>query len=173
MFFAYKKLLAHKPKYKVCISCFLTTSASDSIDPKIKEFGLRIDKIDVLAPVIKNVDGSDKKIYNKALRSGLAHLSGTALPGESANIFIFGHSSDEVAGDYSKIFARLNDLEKSDEIVVYYENNEHKYRVENKKIVKADNVSVLEQGKKEILTLMTCWPIGTSDKRLIIVATPE
>lgn len=144
------------------------------IDPKIKEFGLKIDKLNILAPVIKDVDGNDKTAYNKALINGVAHFKGTALPGEKGNIFIFGHSSAEInKGDYTKIFAPLNDLGEGDEIIVFYKNNELKYKVEEKKIVAATDLSVLKKTKTETLTLMTCWPVGTKDKRLVIRATPE
>ncbi|MCX6809996.1 MAG: class D sortase [Candidatus Berkelbacteria bacterium] len=143
-----------------------------SIDPKIKDFGLKIDKLNILVPVIKNVNGSDKAIYNTALKNGVAHFKDTALPGEKGNIFIFGHSSAEIKADYSKIFAKLNDLEKGDEIIIFYQGKDYKYKVKNKDIVEATDISVLDKGKKEILTLMTCWPIGTKDKRLIIRAEP-
>ncbi len=159
---------------KTCSCASLTpTPTPTRIDPKIKEFGLKIDKLNILVPVIKDVDGSDKTFYNKALQNGVAHFKGTALPGEKGNTFIFGHSSADVKGDYSKIFATLNDLEEEDEIVIYYENNEHKYKVKEKKIVEATDLSVLKKGKKEILTLMTCWPIGTKEKRLIVRAEPS
>jgi len=139
-------------------------------DQKLKDFGLKIEKLDLLVPVIKNVDGGNKAKYNDALQNGVAHFNGTGLPGEKNNIFIFGHSSSETKGDYSKIFAKLNDLEKGDEMIVYYENKERKYKVKEKKIVEATDLSVLDKTKKETLTLMTCWPIGTKDKRLIIVS---
>lgn len=147
-----------------------TSTPSATVDPKILDFGLKIDKINVLVPVIKNVDGADKAVYNDALKNGVAHFAGTALPGEARNIFIFGHSSSDVKSDYSKIFARLDDLATGDEISVYLEGKEHKYKVSDKKVVEADDLSVLEKGNKEELTLMTCWPIGTKAKRLIVRA---
>ena len=144
------------------------------IDPKIKEFGLKIDKLNILVPIIKDVDGANKTAYNEALKGGVAHFEGTALPGEKGNIFIFGHSSAEIkVGDYTKIFATLDDLTEGDEIIVYYKNDEHKYKVSEKKIVAATDLSVLNKTKTETLTLMTCWPVGTKDKRLIVRAVPE
>ena len=150
-----------------------TPTPTSTIDPKIQEFGLKIDKLDILVPIVKEVDGDDKTAYNEALKGGVAHYKGTALPGEGNNVFIFGHSSAEVKTDYAKTFAKLNDLEKGDEIIVYYQNNEHKYKVKNKEIVEATDLSVLKKSKEEILTLMTCWPIGTKDKRLIIRAEKQ
>jgi len=144
-----------------------------TIDPKIKNFGLKIKKLDILVPVVKNVSGKDKAAYNDALKDGVAHFEGTSLPGGKENIFIFGHSSAEIKSDYDKVFAKLNDLEKNDEIIILYEGKQYKYKIKNKDIVEATDISVLEKGKKEVLTLMTCWPIGTKDKRLIIRAEPD
>ncbi len=141
------------------------------LDPKILEFGLKIEKIGVLAPIIKDVDGSKKSAYNKALLQGVAHYKGTALPGGNSNIFIFGHSSCLLGkGDYCKIFEKLNDLQKGDKVIVYLKNQEYTYEVSSKKVVKNTDTSVLNPTKQEQLTLMTCWPIGSNLKRLIVVA---
>lgn len=148
----------------------VSTATVTAVDPKIQEFGIKIDKLNILAPVIKNVDGSDKPAYERALKKGVAQFDGTALPDEPGNIFIFGHSSADVKSDYSKIFAGLNDLEKDDEITLYYQNNEYKYKVTDKRIVEATDLSVAAKGGKKILTLMTCWPIGSNLKRLVVVA---
>lgn len=146
----------------------------DPITSEIKQFGIKIDKIDVLAPVVKDVDGKDKTEYLKKLKQGVAHFKGTALPDSGkGNVFIFGHSSSASGtGEYSKIFARLDELKKDDEFTVFYQDKEYKYKIADKEIVEATDLSVLEQTKKERLTLMTCWPVGTKDKRLIIVASP-
>lgn len=162
-------------KYKLrsrCEGCESVTSPVAEIDPKIKEFGLQIDKLGILVPVIRDVNGKDKEGYNRSLQEGVAHYKGTALPDKGENIFIFGHSSsDVIPGELGKIFAKINDLEKGDEIKVYFQDKEFLYSVSEKDIVKATDTSVLDKTGEEILTLMTCWPIGTKDKRLIIRAT--
>ena len=144
---------------------------SPIIDPKMKAFGLEIEKLDILVPVVKNVDGKNKQEYNSALHQGVAHYEDTALPGEEGNIFIFGHSSsDVVPGENGKIFVRLNELEKGDRIKLYFEDQNFSYEVSENKIVEPTDLSVLDQTDSEILTLMTCWPLGTKDKRLVVVA---
>lgn len=143
----------------------------DQIPAEIREFGLRIDKLNILAPVIANVDGTNKKVYNQALEKGVAHYKGTALPGEGGNIFIFGHSSSATGyGPYVNIFAPLEKLEKEDIIIVYFQNKTLEYKVFEKIIVAKTDVSLLKPTAQEQLTLMTCWPVGTSAKRLIIKA---
>lgn len=141
------------------------------IPEEIKNFGISIEKIDVLAPVIANVSGFNKKIYNQQLKKGVAHLERTSLPGQKSNIFLFGHSSDSIGeGDYSEIFADLNELEKEDFITVYYQDADYQYQIDEKKIINKNEIGVTSPTNEEQLTLMTCWPIGTDEKRLIVTA---
>ena len=142
-----------------------------NIDPRLFDFGLYIQKISVAVPIVANVDGENKTAYNKALLSGVAHYKGTAFPGEGSNIYIFGRSSTwNGVGDYAEAFAKLNDLEKGDQIIVYRQQKEYKYKVWKKETVAADDLSSLEPTKSEQVTLMTCWPIGSNLKRLVVVA---
>lgn len=144
----------------------------EEIPAKVKEFGIKIEKIEVLTPVIQDVDGTKKSIYNKMLKKGVAHYKGTSLPGKGSNIFIFGHSSTLLSKDPSIVFfVRLDELTEGDKIVVYYQGKEYRYSVFEKKIVAKNDLSVLKATKEEQLTLMTCWPIGSNAKRLIVKAS--
>ena len=127
-----------------------------------------------MAPVIKDVDGTNKATYNKELEKGVAHYKGTALPDQGSNIFVFGHSSPTIeTGPYVEIFARLDELEADDKITIYYENQEYEYYVFEKRAIEKTETSVLLPTEKEQLTLMTCWPIGSNARRLIIKAEPK
>lgn len=148
------------------------------IDEKVAgELFLIIDKISIKAPINLNVDGSNETKYFKVLEKGVAHLQNTAKPGEKGNVVIFGHSSQNigVTGKYGEIFIKLNDLEKGDEIKIF--NNlarqEYSYKVSSKKIVQPEEVSVTDPTKFDQLTLITCWPIGSDQKRLVIFAKPK
>ena len=46
----------------------------------------------------------------------------------------------------------------------------YEYTVFDKKIVNPDEAKIYQYSDRHILTLMTCWPAGTSLKRLIIQA---
>jgi len=143
-------------------------SSTQSVE---SDFSLLIPSIDVEAPIIQGVDPTNADIYNKALEGGVAHMNGTALPGDGkGNIFIYGHSSASIASKYDKIFAKLNDLNNSDTIVVSYKGSNYTYEVTDKKIVEKTDMSVLDQTPSEQLTLMTCWPIGTDAQRLVVIA---
>ncbi len=107
------------------------------------------------------------------LEDGVVHYPGTANPGQAGNFFLTGHSSyyPWAAGKYKTIFARLQELEVGDEYWVYYGGDEHKYLVRSKREVKPSDVSVLDQPiNKRYGTLMTCTPVGTTLRRLVLVS---
>jgi len=135
------------------------------------DFVLTIDKLGIQVPVIENVDGANRTAYDKALYDGVAHYKGTSLPGGGSNIFIFGHSSAlDAKNQYGKIFEKMNDMAIGDVVSIRYKDKVYDYTVTEKRVVMPDELSVLDQTKKEQLTLMTCWPIGSNEKRLIVIA---
>lgn len=108
-----------------------------------------------------------------ALQLGVVHYPGTARPGQAGNFFVTGHSSyyPWFPGKYKTIFARLHDLDVNDEYWVYYGGDKYRYIIRSKEEVKPTNVSVLDQPvNKRMATLMTCTPVGTTLRRLIISA---
>lgn len=107
------------------------------------------------------------------LQSGVVHYPGTARPGQAGNFFVTGHSSyyPWAPGAYKSVFARLGELDVGDEYWVYYGNDKHRYRIADKKEVLPSDVSVLDQpGDKRLSTLMTCTPVGTTLRRLVLQA---
>lgn len=108
----------------------------------------------------------------KALRNGVIHYPGTALPGDNGNVVVTGHSSYYAwdAGRFKDVFALLHDVKVGDKIVMYFNQRKFLYEVENIKVVLPKDVDVLAQTSREQLTLITCTPIGTNLKRLIVTA---
>lgn len=172
-----------------------TTVREDRLSPKLlisKEAQLNInlditpyDNRIIIPKIGKNVPLVDvrlnagfdfdhiENIFMQELEKGVVRYPGTAKPGELGNTFIFGHSSNYpwVKGEYNSIFALLDELSFGDEIIVYYNQKKFTYIIREKKVIKPGNVKVLDhdEGKKE-LSLMTCWPIGTTLNRLIVFA---
>lgn len=108
-----------------------------------------------------------------ALVGGVVHYPGTARPGQAGNFFVTGHSSyyPWAPGKFKTVFARLPELKPGDEYWVYYKGDRHRYIVTEKKEVLPSDVTVLDQPEnKRISTLMTCTPIGTTLRRLIVQA---
>ncbi len=134
---------------------------------------IKIEKINIQAPISINVDGNDMEKYLKALETGVAHMSKTAFPGEVGNSVIFGHSSYYrlKPGSYKTVFAPLDRLSDQDLILITYNNTTYRYKVSEIKKVQPEETSVVEQNDHEHkLTLITCWPPTTTNQRLVVVA---
>lgn len=166
-------ILTYSPVIKAEINYQLNKTPTILI-PVDSEFSIIIPKINANTKVIKNVDPNDSQKYQVALTSGVAHALGSATPDISGNTFIFAHSAGNwyQANQYNAVFYLLNKLTPGDEIQVYYQSKLYKYSVSETKIVKNNEVNYLTNSPNpKSLTLMTCWPAGTTLKRLIIVAT--
>ncbi len=107
-----------------------------------------------------------------ALKGGVVRYPGTAVPGEQGNVFLTGHSSYYLLapGDYKDVFALLHKMELGDEVIVYYNQKKVRYKVNEIKEVWPNEVEILEQTNDYRLTLMTCTPIGTNLRRLVVTA---
>lgn len=108
----------------------------------------------------------------KALRNGVIHYPGTALPGDNGNVVITGHSSYYAwdAGRFKDVFALLHDVKIGDRVVVYFNQKKFVYEVNKIKVVAPKDVDILGPTPTEQLTLITCTPMGTNLKRLIVIA---
>ncbi|MBI5044404.1 MAG: sortase [Candidatus Levybacteria bacterium] len=137
-----------------------------------REFSIWIPKIRASGNIIAQVDPWNKNEYIPALKKGIAHAKGFALPGESGPIYLFAHSSSSPweLTRYNSIFLRLGELEKGDSIVVWKQSKEYHYAVVDKKEVSPRQVNEVTQRKDDVLILQTCTPIGTDWKRLLIFA---
>ena len=143
------------------------------LTPEDPNFSIVIPKIGANAKVLSNIDASDENIYLNALNKGVAHTLGTAFPGEGGHIFLFAHSTDYFwnISSYNAIFYLLYKLEKNDEVNIFYKGQRYVYRVIGQEIVDPSQVQYLtRKTNREFLTLQTCWPPGTTLKRLLIFA---
>lgn len=142
-----------------------------------KDMYITIDSIGIKGIRISpNVESIDENVYNKFLKSGVAHFKGTPIPGDGGNSFIYGHSAVESFfrrhQDYPEtIFSRLDGVDIGQDIEIEKDGKILKYIVRNKKIVDPDDFTVLQPIRdKENVTLMTCWPLGIGTQRLIVTA---
>ncbi len=116
-------------------------------------------------------DNDLNNIFMKELENGVIRYPGSAKPGEKGNSFIFGHSSNFpwIKWDYNDVFALLDNVSFNDEIIIYYNQKKYKYVIREKNVITPGDTSVLKRNdKKAEITLMTCWPIGTTLNRLIV-----
>lgn len=152
-------------------------SSRRPINPVNLDFSIVIPKIKATAPIVENVNPLDSREYLAALKNGVAHAEGTASPGNVGNVYLFAHSTDAFynVGRYNAIFFLIGHLNEGDEIYIYYRGREYKYIVYDKKVVEPTDtkyLGALTEGEKT-LTLQTCYPPGTTFKRLVVLAKLE
>lgn len=145
----------------------------NEITPINLESSITIPKLWISAPLIMNVNPLDSRMYQRALRDGVAHATGSAKPGEAGTSFIFAHSSANqlIAQRYNAVFYLLNKMEKDDEIVIYYQNKPYRYLVTKIEVVRPDQIASMNINTgPQKLVLMTCTPAGTTLQRLLVHA---
>ena len=146
------------------------TNGVVSADPR-----LIIPKINVDVPALYDV-GPDYDSQMTAMEKGVAHFAipgANSHPGEIGNTVLSGHSSNDLfdSGDYKFIFAQLEKLNIGDTVYANYQSVRYTYVVTKKEVVLPTEVNKLVYAtNKPILTLITCTPLGTSQKRLLVTA---
>lgn len=105
-----------------------------------------------------------------ALKRGVVHYPDSAMPGEVGNFVVTGHSSyypwDN--GRYKSVFALLEEVEVGDEIIYYHKQKKFVYKIKSKEVVLPDQVNVLNGSNTKETTIITCVPVGTNLKRLVL-----
>lgn len=155
----------------------LTGEKQQVLIAKDTEFSILIPKIGASAKIFPNVDPTNEDEFLDVLQHGVAHAKGSVFPGLPGNTYLFAHSADNWwnVGRYNAIFYLLKDLSEGDEIVVFFENKRYNYVVSQKIVSDPTDISLLTQGQKgeQRLVLQTCWPPGTTWKRLYVIAVPK
>lgn len=144
-----------------------------AITPLDTNFGVVIPKIAANARVIANVDAGNQGVYTEALRRGVAHAAGTVFPGQVGNSFLFAHSVGNFweVSRWNAVFYLLRELAPGDEVDIFYQGKRYIYVVYDKRVVEPTDVGYLHsQANFPMLTLQTCWPPGTTLKRLLVFA---
>lgn len=173
VFFTFAPVAKEEVKYQVHKTLPQT---KPPLEPPNTDFSIVIPKIEAAAPIIANINPFDSSKYLPALQKGVAHAAGTSFPGQGGNVYLFAHSTDAFynVGRYNAVFYLIGKLEKGDEVDVYYKGDNYAYEVTEKKVVDAKAIKYIgDFGGKDILTLQTCYPPGTTLKRLVVIAVPK
>jgi LPXTG-site transpeptidase (sortase) family protein len=138
-----------------------------------KENGIEIPKLKIEAPLIFP-DSSDNGLLHDALDRGVVHFPESSLPGEKGRTEILGHSAPEgwPKIKYDWVFTNIVELEKEDQIFVYFNNRKYVYEVKE--------TIFLERGEsipnypltnsENMLVLISCWPPGKDLRRIAIIS---
>ena len=138
---------------------------------------LMIPKLNVEVPVVFG-SANDVTSMNIAMGNGVANFAvpgASAKPGEIGNFVISGHSAGNVYQNtnYKFIFSGLPRMVDGDLIYMDYEGKRYTYKMIGHTIVDPSDVNVLvrianENPDKPLITLLTCYPLGTSRQRYVI-----
>jgi len=136
-----------------------------------------IPKINVEVPVTFGAK-NDVKSMNAAMTNGVANFSipgASAKPGQIGNFVISGHSGGDPwqRSDYKFIFSGLPRLANGDMIYMDYEGTRYAYKLTGTIIVDPSDVNALrkiasDNPGKPMITLLTCYPLGTSRQRYVV-----
>lgn len=151
--------------------------------PTSYENRIVIKRLNINAPIVEpelGLSALEKKDWTvleeqiqDTLLKGVVHYPGTALPGSQGNSLLTGHSSNVFweKSEFNTVFALLPKIQVGDEIEITQNQTVYRYVVTEKKEVSPKDVSVFRQTEESTLTLVTCTPVGTTLKRLIVTAT--
>lgn len=143
------------------------------ITPADNTFSVIIPKIGVNAPVIPSVNPAEPNQYLEALKRGVAHASTSYFPDQDGTVYLFSHSTnyDWFVKDLNAVFYLLKNLNTGDTIVLVYKGKVYTYRLTEKRVVTASQVSyMVGQTGTHRLILQTCWPPGSTAERLLLFA---
>ncbi len=120
---------------------------------------IQIDAITIDAPIVQG-DGWEQ------LKKGVGQHIGSINPGESGNLIFSAHNDI-----YGEIFKNLDQLESGDIIRVFTSQTTYEYTVYQTQIVDPTYVEVLNQTRNPIITLISCYPYGVNNQRIVITGT--
>jgi sortase A len=125
-----------------------------------------------LSPVRIEIPGIEVRanIYSGddwfSMEKGVGHLTGSANPGEQANMVLSAHNDI-----YGEIFRKIEFLQPGDQVIVEANNGQRfTYVVTDKQVVEPDETWVLERGNQAIVTLITCHPYRVDTHRMVVFA---
>ncbi len=106
---------------------------------------------------------------SQTMDSGFWHFPISKYPGQKGNAVIIGHRFLNLPPAKDTFF-NLDKVKIGDEIVLKHDEGEWKYIVTETNIVDENDISVVKDTDDYRLTLITCTPLWTSEKRLVVIA---
>ncbi len=152
-------------------------TVAEETTPVVQQFPIEvpvriaIESIGVDTQIVNPVE-SDIATLDASLLKGAVRYPESALLGENASMFLFGHQSylPVVRNQAFKAFNDLQKLNEGDEISVFSETAEYRYRVTSVTLVHADTSLVELNPHERTLTLTTCNSFGEKSERYVVEA---
>ncbi|MDO8633001.1 MAG: sortase [bacterium] len=131
-----------------------------------------IPALDIVAPITA-VSSTDPKDFKLPLKEGVA-LYPSVKPGDNGGAIILGHSSPPgwPKINYDWVFSTINTLQENDEIIVYFQGKKYVFAVSGSLFLgKGQDIpSWALASRTPTLLLVSCWPPGINNKRIVMLA---
>lgn len=128
----------------------------------------------ISVPLVWTQNVSD---FDKDLKNGVVHYPGTVLPGQTGTSYISGHSSGYAwdRSPYKQIFAILGQVKDGTSFTITVTQKDGKvvrynYVVERRGEFAANDQAQFVNTADSVVALSTCWPVGTTARRLVLFA---
>jgi len=169
----------------------LTSSPEEYLQSQLKDYDftfntlppvnrILVPSIGLDVPIVIPTDMSPKDFakgnFEKELNEWIVKYPTTPEPGQEGNALLFGHSSYEVwkTNPYGMIFKDIPKLKDGMLIQVLRKGNLYEYKVVDLFVVPPKQVNAQYMTYQNIwgsyITLMWCYPLGTDNKRIMVVA---
>ena len=122
-----------------------------------------IPKIGVNAPIVV----TENSEYG--LSQGAWLVPNTSTPDKGGNTVITGHRFKYLP-PHNLTFYLFHKLEKGDLVSIVWKERDYLYRIKETRIVEPTEVSIMDPTKEPTLTMFTCHPIYSTEKRLVVVS---
>jgi LPXTG-site transpeptidase (sortase) family protein len=168
IFKAYADINTNEAKKLIKNTSDLKTSTLLTNDDK---YYLVIPNLNIQTPILEPKYNDNKEINELLLQGVVRDLLSSPI-GLKGNTVIFGHSSNNRnEGKFNNIFKKLVNIKIGDEIFIFQNFQQYRYIVEETFIVNPNDRSILENiDDKKMLTLYTCYPVGTDNQRFVVRA---
>ncbi|MCK4539610.1 sortase [Candidatus Parcubacteria bacterium] len=121
-----------------------------------------IKKIGVNAPIVESSS------FEYGLSQGAWHIPETSSPDKGGNTVITGHRFKYLPPN-NLTFYLFHKLEIGDIVSIIWKEKDYFYRIKEIKIVPNTELSILNPTKNPTLTMFTCHPIYSTEKRLVVI----
>lgn len=129
--------------------------------PVPTENTLIIPDIDVRATILEGTSA-------QVLLDGIWHRPGTGTPDTGGNTVLVGHRFLYTSG--VNTFYHLDKLRVDDPITVYWKGQRYTYIIDSSTVTSANSFEIEQSTVQPVLTLYTCTPLFSIDKRLVVRA---
>ncbi len=106
----------------------------------------------------------------EALSRGAWRRPNSSTPDKGGNTVITAHRFQYVPPN-NKTFYNLDKLEEGEKILIYWQEIEYIYQVDDIFVVTPIQLSIEENTEEDILTLYTCHPLWTANNRYVVRAS--